>query len=279
MARSCSSRIFFSFLWKLLFYSLLLFIAYFLFIYPISVFAQTEGIEIARTYVISGSDFQSGDIISFDRSSQQFRPASAPGDADLFGILVFEPVLVLTLDNGGVPIVRTGEVEVNITTINGAITAGDYITSSTIVGKGQKASEHAPYVIGVALESFPASTDAPSGADTVVGGSVRVLLSIGTKEQAAQILQQEEKPVDPGITEATLLNVIQYFIAAFIAIGAVYIAFKNFGPNIKDGIVSIGRNPLAKSSIQSMVILNSVLIILVSIGGLFIGLAILLLPI
>ena len=245
-----------------------------------ALYAQSDGIEVARTYIVVGDVLESGDLISFDRGNQQFIQAHFPSDKDLFGVLVAEPILVLTVDDGGVPIARSGEVNVNVTTANGVIAAGDYITSSNIAGKGQRAGDGDTYIMGIALESFPASGDTAQFENgSVAGGSIRVLLSIGTKEQAALTLQPEQLPTESGITEATLLNVIQYIVASFVALGAVYIAFKNFGSNIKDGIISIGRNPLAKSSIQSMVVLNSVLIILISIGGLFIGFAILLLPI
>src|SRR3972149_5460851 len=51
-------------------------------------------------------------------------------------------------------IANTGEINVNVTTINGPIKVGDYVSSSEIPGKGQKASEFTGYMLGVALASF-----------------------------------------------------------------------------------------------------------------------------
>ena len=232
---------------------------------PASIYGQQDSLTIATTYIISEDSVDSGDIVSFDRTTQLFRLAREAGDENLFGVVSQDPLLVLETEPDGIPIVRSGETQVNVTVANGPIAAGDYITSSAIAGKGQRADSDHTYIIGVALEPFLG--------ETTPEGSVSVLLSVGTQEEAAS------RAGTTGVTEATVLNIIQYVIAALIAIGSIYIAFKNFGPNIKDGIVSIGRNPLAKSSIQSMVILNAVLIVLISVGGLFIGVAILLLPI
>jgi len=55
-------------------------------------------------------------------------------------------------------------------------------------------------------------------------------------------------------------------------------ALKYLGPNFTQGIVSIGRNPLAKSTIQAMVTLNVILILIVTIGSFFVSIVILFLP-
>ncbi len=245
--------------------------------------AQSGSSDIAKTYLISEGTTVSGDIVSFDPEAQRYFLSKENNDKNLFGVVSLEPVFVLYKKGSGeLPIVRTGEVMVNVTTINGPIVAGDYITSSSVAGKGRRAGDADTYIIGVALDSFSGEF-VENGTSTVpqnsvVEGSVQVLLSIGTMKEAVATLSGKQT-VNTGVTEATVLNIVQYILAAFIAVGSLYVAFRNFGPNIKDGIVSVGRNPLAKSSIQSMVILNAVLIILISVGGLLVSFAILLLPI
>jgi hypothetical protein len=249
-------------------------------IFPVQ--GQFESVGIAKTYVIDDPNALFGDIVSFDRETQTMRLSQISGDPELFGVIADEPLLVLETENGGVPVLRNGDTLINVTTRNGAIRAGDYITSSPIPGKGMRADQNHTHIVGIALEPWSGGEVATTTIEDVIVGVIPVLLSVGTQEKAADLLEEykeEEPPAQTGITEATILNIIQYLLAAFIAVGSVYIAFKNFGPNIKDGIVSIGRNPLAKSSIRSMVVLNVVLIAVVSLGGLFISLAILLLPI
>jgi len=109
-----------------------------------SVKAQTSNVfngnSIAQTYIISGGTPVSGDIISFDKETQKFNLSEIEGDSKLFGVVVNNPVLVLNFTDNGMPIARSGEVLVNVTTLGGVIRAGDLITSSKISGKGQKAN-------------------------------------------------------------------------------------------------------------------------------------------
>ena len=69
-------------------------------------------------------------------------------------------------------------------------------------------------------------------------------------------------------------KIIRVIIAAIIVLVTVLINFYTFGRNITKGIESIGRNPLARVSIQSMIILNIILIAVVSIGGIILSLVI-----
>lgn len=249
---------------------------------PLLVHAQLDTSSIAKTYVISGTAPVSGDIVSFDRSTQVFQLARTVADPDTFGVVVTDPQVVLRVDNGGVPIVNSGEVNVNVTTANGPIHAGDYLTTSLIPGKGQKAAEDATVIIGTAIDSFPQSVTA-TGTSTVYVGSIRALLTIGPRP----VVSSETTPAASTLIDSIsntagvppkLSTLLKYLLAAIITIGTIYIAFRNFGANMKDSILSIGRNPLARASIQSMVVINTLLIVLVSAAGLFVGFAVLFLP-
>lgn len=260
-------------------------VSFFVLSIPSASYAQLNDTTIANTYIVSGDIAEFGDLISFDPTTQTFHLAQEVSDPNLFGVVVTNPAIVLRTSAKGVPIVTSGEVYVQVTTINGSITAGDSITSSIVPGKGQKADSSAPFIIGTALDSFPitsTSTVAVVSTSTVDGGSIRVLLAIGPSPSSTEGSVGDG---DATGNPTTLLNVlgvstplatlIKYALATLVVIGSVYVAFRNFGSNMKDSIISVGRNPLAKTSIQSMVVLNTVLIVLVSIAGLFIGLLIL----
>ena len=73
-------------------------------------------------------------------------------------------------------------------------------------------------------------------------------------------------------------QMVRYLLATLIAVGSIYAAFRNFGSNITSSIVSVGRNPLAKTSIQFMVLLNAALIVLVSVAGIALSLVVLFIP-
>lgn len=253
----------------------------FLPLFSASLLAQIKELDIAQRYELADGTFEFGDIIVYDRDSLVYKLSVVHGDPDVFGVTLETPTLLLDDGTANAPVVRSGEAFVNVVARNGPIAPGDYVTTSGVRGKGERANVEDAYLIGIALGSFSGLPEEVVGSEGEVSyGRIPVLLSVGHVSKAQEVLTGAPvSAADNDITEATLLNVIQYIVAAFIAVGSVFIAFRNFGPNLKTGIDSIGRNPLAKSSIQSMVFLNAVLIALVSAGGLIISLAILLLPI
>jgi hypothetical protein len=252
---------------------------------PMVASAQFSNNAIARTYVISGDTATAGDVVSFDRVTQALRLTRELNDNDLFGVVVNDPIILLRTMVGGVPVVTTGEAYVNVTSISGPIQAGEYVTSSMVSGKAQRATSTTTFILGTALESFPsvASTSAVTSTSTVYTGSIKVLLAIGPHTVpptpsvsgggGTTIVEEGTVSVSTPIS-----RLIKYLLASVIVFGTIYLAFKNFTANLKDSVVSIGRNPLAKASIQSITILNTTLIVIVSAVGLFIGLMILFLP-
>lgn len=246
-----------------------------------------DNTAIAKTYVLSGEQkAESGDLVSFDAATQSFRLSTVRDDPGMFGVVVTDPAVVLRSSADGTPLVSTGEAYVSVTSINGPIAAGDDITSSIIPGKGQKASPTDNYVIGTALDSFPSTSTlsrAPLDESSVYSGVVKVFLSVGPRAggggRGATAFSNTGSQTFSGTGVSTpVATVIKYLVAAFVVLGTIYVAFHNFGSNMQDSIVSVGRNPLAKASIQSMVVVNTALIILITSVGLFIGLMILFVP-
>jgi hypothetical protein len=69
-------------------------------------------------------------------------------------------------------------------------------------------------------------------------------------------------------------RIIRYILAVLIAVIIIYVSYKTFGNNITKGMEAIGRNPLAKSSIQAMITLNIILLIISVIAGVALSLVI-----
>ena len=107
--------------------------------------------EITTLYKVVDKEAVDGDILI--SSAQGLVRATQSYDKTLFGILSSQPLVVYRSDEEGKPVIRSGVADVNVTNSAGPINTGDYITSSEVPGKGQKAIESG-YTIGVALESF-----------------------------------------------------------------------------------------------------------------------------
>lgn len=238
---------------------------------------------IAKTDLVSGGTPVSGDIVVFNPNTRNYRLARKVADPSLYGVVVASPLLVLEdSKSGGVPIVTSGEAYVNVTALSGPIHVGDYVTSSSIPGVGGLASSTDAYIVGTALEPFSGASTT-SAFQAIPGstpeGSILVLLSIGPRPAAPNLsASQTPLPVSSRTASSMVLQVIRYVLAALITVGSIYAAFRNFGSNITSSIVSVGRNPLAKTSIQFMMLLNAALIVLVSVAGIALSLVVLFAP-
>ncbi len=240
-------------------------------------------VGIARTYAVSGDTLESGDIIAYENSSDVYRLARS-GDENIIGIIVENPLLLLYVEGDGVPVAGSGEIAVNVTTLNGSIEPGDFIGVSAIPGKGMRART-GDVVVGIAKGAFSFKdavlTIAYNGKEIGVGTiSVQLNIGFGSLLPAAT----RSNPIDFGSANlrapgGSVLDILKYATALLVAVGSLYVSFRSFGTNIKNSIISIGRNPLASTSIRSIVILNVILILLVGGGGLFLSLVILLLPV
>lgn len=260
-------------------------------IHDSKVFAQLPDFSIATTYQINDPLLEDGDIVSLknyqDASQSAILARSETAyDETMHGVYLKNPKMVYRTPGNNYPVSRTGEIDVNVTTLNGEIKVGDYISSSVIPGKGQKAVEFTGYMLGVALAPFgnKSGTEIVFEKKTYRIGKVKVAIGIG--------------PASPSVIKAAggffgtlrsisssfaynLANsrqaekIIRIILAVVVAITSIVLSIHFFGKNVTKGIESIGRNPLAKVAIQSMIIVNIVLISLIAIGGIILSLVIL----
>lgn len=240
---------------------------------PYPIYAQQpQGIEVTSIYPIADSQALDGDILTatekgLTRSTRSF-------DNKMFGALQDQPLLVYRIEQEGKPVVRSGIAQVNVTTLNGPIQYGDYITSSQITGKGQKASESG-YVFGVALAEFSGvgaeQIEGPSG--QVAVGKIPVAVRIEYAELTnprfagrlfgfigAAFLENINDPARFG-------NVIRYITAGLVVLLSFTFAFLTFSRSIAKSVEALGRNPLAKSTIQLSMIINIILLVVTGLIG------------
>jgi hypothetical protein len=242
--------------------------------------AQELNLSIATTYNINDQNAVDGDVMCFDHEGKgQLNRCAFESDDRIFGILTDKPQVVLRGGASQKPLTRQGNVMVNVSTINGNIDASDYVTSSEIAGKAEKATQVSGWVIGRALKPFSTNdgTKSTHKNKQISTGQIPIALSIGPAEilPKGNILDKMgflllKNVQAPG--GATIF--LRYIIAGLVTILVTAFAFTNFGHNITKGVESVGRNPLASRNIQFIVLVNVVLIAMVTIGGIILSLAI-----
>src|SRR3989338_7887215 len=183
---------------------------------------------------VKNSDVEEGDIISL--ADGVYRLSEGAFESTLFGIVDFDPPITIgDSARGGVPVVSSGVSSVRVSTINGNIDRGDFITSSTIPGIGAKARGYG-HVLGIAVADY-------HEADIEKIVRIPVPVNIEIRSHLSEIA-------------ASPTQTLRYLLAFIIAAGSVILGFTYFGKTARSGVEALGRNPLAARIIEFGVFLN-----------------------
>lgn len=232
-------------------------------LFSFGVSAQNLSTGTALSVVVEAErPLERGDIISVRDGIYMLSDIAY--DGSMFGVITDDPALVmddLALENRSY-IVFEGEAFVKVSSQNGNIAKGDFVTSSEIPGVGQKATESGQ-VIGVALQDF--SNDDTSAVDDI-------LVHLGMRSNFIQSDARSNlvEALRSGSQSAFLspLTSLRYILAALITAGSFMLGFASFGKTSGSGVEALGRNPLAHKEIQRSIVLNMILTAFIMIVGL-----------
>ena len=206
-------------------------------------------------------------------SKDGYKLCDSEYDVATFGVYSSSPAVVLentTLANGKA-VVSSGKAYVLVSNINGQIKYGDFVTTSTLAGIGQRADKSGN-VLGVALENFD---------NTEPGATGRIMLSIGIRPAivATSARGNLVESLRQGLLAPTLtpLASLRYLLAMMVAMASFILGFIYFGRVAKSGVEAVGRNPMAGRMIQFNVAINLFLTALIMGGGLVVAYFILIL--
>jgi len=219
---------------------------------------------VAVSLPITDNEATDGAIISF--SKEGYKVSRQAYDPHAIGIIAVNPAVEFNIDGlGNTPVLSTGNIMVNVASVNGPITKGDPITTSDIPGVGMKAARSG-FIIGSALNDYRES-------DKNKIGKIAVALNFHYLALQAQ----------PGNNLFSFINlsalsvyeqptvVFRYFLAGIIVLISIAFGFFSFGRTAGLGIEALGRNPLAARMIQFGIFLNVIMTIVIIIAGLVIA--------
>ena len=185
--------------------------------------------------------------------------SSTAYDIVTFGVIVNSPVISIEPRSDSTSAVATiGVAQVKISTKAGNIAVGDFIATSDDAGVGQKATKGG-YVLGRALGSFDKS-------DRIE--TIPVEINIKYADAVDGSANGEKKGLlgllsDPENFKNFLRYLAGFLIGFVTLVGTVY-AFVKF---LTNGITALGRNPMAKKTIISSMILSGFVITILAISG------------
>jgi hypothetical protein len=205
-----------------------------------------------------------GDIIT--STSKGYKLATSPYDPQIFGVVSLHPAVYFnnTTAKNVTPVISTGEVMVKVSSRNGNILSGDFITSSTAAGVGEKATDNG-YVLGRAEQNYQSNNPQATG---VILVTMQPHFAQVTNNITHNILTSFTFGLSDAINSP--LGTIRYFVAGVITVLSFYLGFRFFARASNRGVEAIGRNPLAKQAILLSVFVNTV----ITISIMFFGVAI-----
>lgn len=194
----------------------------------------------------------------------------------LHGVIVDANDAPVTLSEEGqkVFVATAGKYEVLVSNQNGIIRPGEYVTVSSIAGIGMRVDTRQPYVIGKALEEFDGQTDIVSTAEldghTIQIGRVSVDIQVArnplqkSSNNLPEFLRKAAEDIagKPVNASSIYVSMVIFILTSLVAANLMY-------SGVRNGIISVGRNPLSKKSIIRSMMQVVIVGITIFISGIF----------
>lgn len=226
----------------------------------IATFAQELSSGLAIEVPVVGQTV-AGDVIC--SSNDIFSKCKSEYQTSMYGVIVDSSALEIK-DSEIVDaklVVSSGIADVRVTNKNGDIKKGSLITASNTEGIAQLASKNG-YVLGSAVEDLVADENGVGIVQAVINVHPASGMGKGSGSNLVQFIRD-------GLTVPVFepLESFRYLLAGVMIVISFTMGLLYFGRSSRAGIEAIGRNPLAKSTIQFTTVLNVLLtIVIVGVG-------------
>ena len=184
-----------------------------------------------------------------------------------------DAAITLVGNNTKVFVATTGTYQVLVSTSNGSIKSGDYISMSNIDGIAAKASNTEPVILGKATSAF----DGKAGVVTTSGKSAigRVYVNINVQKNPLAntdpTLPYFLRRVANSIANKSV-PVIRVYTALLIFLISILASVAILLGGVRGSQISLGRNPLSKKVIFSgmyKVVFTGLGIFLIGLAGVY----------
>lgn len=233
---------------------------------------QVEGaatLGVATLVNTNTPNIKDGSVVSSSQNGAVL--SDTPYDPQVLGIVSRDAAISISINNSNntVPVISNGDVYVLVSSQQGNIKKGDYLTTSTLPGVAVKAVDSG-YVLGTALESY---SDPNPKASALIAVDLN-LHYFNTKPTFAgsltDILKLALLPTTTNVNP-----IFKYIVAALVVLASLVLAFLTFGRTAAKGVEALGRNPAASRIIHLGIILNVMIVVVIVLAGLTVAFMIL----
>ena len=240
--------------------------------YLFTVSSRAASSGLGYSIQVEGNFGADGNVVSYKDNAYYL--TNSEYDRYIYGVLT-EDAAIYVEDTNLTPrklVVTAGDADVTVSTANGPIKKGDFITSSGKPGIGMKATKTGQ-VIGVAQQDFETSNSDETGKILAfINIRFQVIDSTGG---SSNVLTALKAGLDSNFLSPLIS--LRYILAALVAGISFIIGFRSFGKISGSSVEALGRNPLASSHIKRIVVFNFILTFSMMLGGLVVAYLILVL--
>lgn len=239
---------------------------------------------VTQSYGTSGT-IQEGMIVRLGANDKtKVTPLNQDEEDRMFGVVVAanDAALSLTSDitQRQVYVATYGKYQVLVSTQNGPINPGDFVSVSTIDGIGMKADRDAAMVIGKVLSGFDGKSNVLGTSGLLDGNKSDAEVSLGRVTIQVQV---QPNPLQSTALPTAFNNFLSHvgyslsnkkvslarmYLALLLLLITTFVSAVLLFSGVKSSISAIGRNPLAKKSIYRgllQVVISSLILFVVGI--------------
>lgn len=251
--------------------------------FPFAALAQstTYGGGSVQSYAADGPIEVGTIVVLTGKDANRVKVATQADVQNMFGVSVNRTELPLTVTGGGIEnetfVAVSGTYNVLVSDQAGAISSGDYLTLSSVNGVAMRAGDEEVTVFGRANTNFTTNNavigtttlkDSSGGTKTVKLGTIPVTIDIKNNpnhKSTDSNLPEFLKRVGQAIAEKEV-SPVRIYLSVGIMVVSLIAAIAVLYAGVRNGVISIGRNPMSKKSIFRAlieVILTSLVIIII----------------
>lgn len=219
---------------------------------------------VAQSYGTSGP-LQQGLIVQLDpKNSANVVPSTYKDAKKMLGVVVGANSAPVSLSSGAsgqqAYVVTTGRYSVLVSTQNGNISAGDFVSISAIDGVGMKTDTTEVQVLGRAVGGF-SSKSATNTTTLKTSTNKQIKVAVGSIQVDIGITRNPQLVTSnsgvPAPIQKLAISIIgkpigapQLYVSLAIMVAGFGITASLLYGGIESGMSAIGRNPLARQSIM-----------------------------
>ena len=217
-------------------------------------------------------------VVIDDKDASKVKVATIKDDDKVYGVVVDpnDAPVTLTSQDQKVFVATAGRYQVLVSTENGIINVGDYVSISTNDGIAAKTSTRNAIVLGKAMQGFDGKslsiTKTKDGKAAI--GRIVVDINIGknpNKRNEIANLPDFLKRTGEALAGKPI-NPIRIYMSVFVFLVSATVSGVVLYAGIKSALISMGRNPLGKKSIVKglmQVVVGSLIILISGMFGVY----------